>query len=160
MKMTRFQALVLSYGAQLQRWPDSERSEAEALLAVSAQARRILDEAQVLDQALEYASDKWTSEGWQAEEQDAALANLRSGVASRIAHPPYARQVRVQADTSTLQTWVLRARALCHGGWGLATSGALAVAIGIFVGWMQAPGPEPVNVISMLESAPIHMLAQ
>jgi hypothetical protein len=55
---------------------------------------------------------------------------------------------------------VLRASALCHGGWGLATSGALAVAIGIFVGWMQAPLPEPVNVISMLESAPIRMLAQ
>jgi hypothetical protein len=160
MKMTRFQALVLSYGAQLQRWPDSERSEAEALLAVSAQARRIVDEALVLDKALEYASDKWTSEGWQAEEQDAALANLRSVVASRIARPPYARQVRAQPETSTLQGWVLLARALRHGGWGLATSGALAVAIGIFVGWMQAPQPEPVNVISMLESAPIRMLAQ
>lgn len=47
--LERFTAIVDAYGASPARWPSGERRAAEALLAVSADARALLAEACALD---------------------------------------------------------------------------------------------------------------
>ena len=47
--LERFAAIVDAYGASPMRWPVAERSAAEALLAVSAEARALLADARMLD---------------------------------------------------------------------------------------------------------------
>lgn len=50
--LERFAAIVDAYGASPMRWPADERGAAEALLAISADARALLDEARMLDGVL------------------------------------------------------------------------------------------------------------
>ncbi|MEW6089405.1 MAG: hypothetical protein AB1647_00595 [Pseudomonadota bacterium] len=50
--LERFAAIVDAYGASPMRWPADERGAAEALLAFSADARALLDEARMLDGVL------------------------------------------------------------------------------------------------------------
>ncbi|NNG03651.1 MAG: hypothetical protein HKM95_06060, partial [Inquilinus sp.] len=52
MHVNRFQTLLDAHGPDIARWPPEMRAEAEALLAVSEQARRALAEARLLDRAL------------------------------------------------------------------------------------------------------------
>lgn len=47
--LERFAAIVDAYGASPMRWPVDERGPAEALLAVSAEARALLADARMLD---------------------------------------------------------------------------------------------------------------
>lgn len=51
--LDRFRNIVDAYGAAPQRWPTDERASAEALLASSAEARRLRDEAAMLDRQLD-----------------------------------------------------------------------------------------------------------
>ena len=76
----RFQVLAESYGADLQRWPQESRTEAERLLAVSSEARQALAAARILDAAILEAS---TQDQLSPAEQSAALERLKSAVASR-----------------------------------------------------------------------------
>ncbi|MEQ8405676.1 MAG: hypothetical protein RKE49_11305 [Oceanicaulis sp.] len=55
MTLTRFKALCEAYGGDLRRWPATERADAEALSAQSAEARDVLAEAALLDAALSQA---------------------------------------------------------------------------------------------------------
>ena len=52
MMIWRFRRLIAAYGADPGRWPPGRRRRAEALLARSAKARRLLAEAQALDSLL------------------------------------------------------------------------------------------------------------
>lgn len=53
MSVERFAAIVDAYGARADRWPVAERAAAEALVAASPEARRLLDAAAGLDRLLD-----------------------------------------------------------------------------------------------------------
>ena len=59
--LERFETLVGAYGADPQRWPMGERRPALALLAVSARARSLRDEAAQLDALLDRAGEPQVS---------------------------------------------------------------------------------------------------
>ena len=82
--LRRFRTMADSYGADLLRWPDGARAEAQALLKASPAARALLDEARTLDDAIEAAGASEDAVLWEPDGQDAALARLRSGVEARI----------------------------------------------------------------------------
>ena len=69
-----------SYGADLQRWPEEARRDAQALLDHSAEAGVLFDEARTLDQAIDQATIREDALLWPPGERDAALDRLRSGV--------------------------------------------------------------------------------
>lgn len=52
MSMARLRAILDAYGAEPRRWPAAERAGAEALIAASAEARALRDEAAALDDVL------------------------------------------------------------------------------------------------------------
>ncbi|MGB6308684.1 MAG: hypothetical protein WBF89_12930, partial [Steroidobacteraceae bacterium] len=83
--MRRFRALIDSYGADLRRWPDSDRPPAQLLLEALPEARRLLDEARRLDEKIAAAAARQDAELWAKDEPDAALARLRDRIAVRIA---------------------------------------------------------------------------
>ena len=49
MTVGRFKELLLTYGGELQRWPEAERITAEAFVASSAQAQSLLAEYTPVD---------------------------------------------------------------------------------------------------------------
>lgn len=55
MTIERLGEIVEAYGASPARWPEAERSAAEALLAVSSEARMAVEEATRLDALLDMA---------------------------------------------------------------------------------------------------------
>ena len=77
MRLEVFQALAASYGADLERWPAAMRAEAEYLAATSAAARHALDEAHLVDAALDAARVE-------PDEPAAAIAFLVSPAAAMI----------------------------------------------------------------------------
>jgi hypothetical protein len=158
MKLSRFKALTHSYGAQLEKWPEDERAKAEELLRTSAQARLLMDEARMLDDALKRAGARFDAAVGISTDDQAALAQLRAGVLARISRAP-AHRHRLAWPVR----WVPRspgggAGALPFPGLALATSSVLALAVGVLIGWLQAPKPMQVDVLALLEAAPLHVL--
>jgi hypothetical protein len=152
--LKRFMALADSYGAQLQRWPEEARGDAEALLRVSSQARMIFAKARTLDEAIHTASAQENALLWQPSDQEAALARLRSTVAAGIA---------ASSVNNGRWGWVLPAGAgwmsLARPGWiGLAT-GSFVVAAGILIGSTYGAAPPSSDLQAMLQPMPIHVLA-
>ena len=103
--LERFKSLADSYGASLERWPEEIRKEAESLLSNSQAARAILADAQSLDEAIEATSDAEEARAWPSAETEAALARLRSRVASRL-------DAEVPAKAGPIRRWLLSYRAL------------------------------------------------
>jgi hypothetical protein len=54
-RLVRFQAMLEAYGAEPARWPAKERAEALSLLADSAEAATLREEAAALDSLLDLA---------------------------------------------------------------------------------------------------------
>jgi hypothetical protein len=156
--LRRFRALADSFGGDLQRWPQEERSEAQALLNISPQAHALLDEARALDHAIAEASTRSNAMAQRVGEEGAAMARLRSGVAARIAisvqeqhsarrHFVRASSGRTNGVAATPLTWI-----------GLATASGLVVTAGFLIGALYAPAPPSDAVLGMLQ--PIHILAE
>jgi hypothetical protein len=82
--LKRFKALMDSYGAKPERWPEAMRAEAEALLRISPEARQLLAAARELDEAIDAARDTEHALSWSSNDEAAALARLRASVAARI----------------------------------------------------------------------------
>jgi hypothetical protein len=155
----RFKALAGSYGADLRRWPEALRGEAQALVNVSAEARACLDAARALDEAIEAASRQEDGVLQQPGEAEAALARLRSGVAARIAQSPARRAGRRRAGWGPEggRRWML----LPQLRWaGVATGGGVAILAGVLIGALYSPAPAPEGVLSLLDPAPIHILTE
>jgi hypothetical protein len=157
MTLGRFRVLLDSYGTDPQRWPKGLRAGAEALLSGSAAARAMRDEAEQLDAAIAVATAREDAALARLSPPDEALRRLRSGVAARIAtgaaHP-----------TEEGVAWALVARIdrllwpRLH--WaGMATAGGFAIVAGLLLGAMYATPPTADSVLSMLQSAPILILA-
>lgn len=124
MKLEHFAALLDAYGAEPSRWPEREREAVLALLAASAEARALRDQAAQLDTALVLSAPTPT------------LA-LRAAVLRAIPSAPAAGETF--ADT-------LRALWRGIGGWRLAAPAfATSLALGIALGASVLP-PTPAAV--------------
>jgi hypothetical protein len=156
MKLSRFKALTDSYGAYLQKWPEDERARAEELLRTSAQARLLMDEARMLDEALERAGAKLDAAVGNTTDDQVELARLRAGVLARISQTPTLHH-RL-AWPARWMAWAPGGGAMPFPGLALAASGILALTVGVLIGWLQAPRPLEVDVLVLLESAPLHLL--
>jgi hypothetical protein len=152
MSQRRFSALLDAYGADPRRWPEEQRTRAEALLRVSELARTHLAAAQSLDNALQNAGRANDAHLWGPGEQEAALVRVRALVGSSISNPspPLAR-------ISVLPRFLSFARFtgfnLWSGGLGLAAGSCLAVAIGLLAGSTYIAVPAPRNVLAILQPA-------
>lgn len=156
--LKRFKAMIDSYGANPQRWPQERRGDAAALLCVSAAARAMLDEAQRLDIDIHVVSRQ--SARWQPEKQQAALARLRAQVQARIATDAEPRQRRTHATRRGPLPNLESMPSLRLGWAGITAAGGLAIAAGLLVG-VSFPTPSPVADLGLLlQSAPIHILAE
>ena len=117
MTLRRLRRLVAAYGANPARWPANQRTEAERLIATSAEAREILEDAQAVDAALARAAvpiDALT------------LDRLRDGIARRVARLPAASDSRPTAWLGGLLGTPLR--------WGTLVAAAV---VGIWIGWSE-----------------------
>jgi hypothetical protein len=148
--LRRFRTMADSYGADLLRWPDGARAEAQALLKASPAARALLDEARTLDDAIEAAGTSEDAVLWEPDGQDAAMARLRSGVEARIA-------ASAERRPSFRRTgWALA----LHTRWvGMATGGGFAIMAGLLIGAMYTSDPATDSVLTLLQPAPIHVWA-
>jgi hypothetical protein len=133
--LAAFRRLAGTYGADLARWPEAQRAEAEALLTTSPAAREILQKAAALDTALDSLA---------LPEPDAEdLARLRAGVAARLSAP------------------VLRSRLPPLPRWSWLTAGASgAVAAGLMVGLLTATPPANTGLLSILQISAVPVLVE
>ncbi len=150
--LRQFKALAESYGADLQRWPDALREEAEALLAVSPEARAALAAERMLDEVLDAARAHQDAVLLPPGAEDAALARLRSGVASRVAPRPARRG-------GVLLGWRIWAGSVTLGRAGIVAGGGVAVAAGLLIGMLYAPAPAAGNLLSALQPGPLSILS-
>ncbi len=156
MRMRRFRALLASYGAEPALWPDAERVAAQALLAVSAEARALAETERGLDLALHAAAARTTARVPPSESEDAALARLRSGIAARVtplaAMPPPRRMhlpLRLAGGGA-----VLSGRHLAFG----ALAGVSMLA-GLSIGTLDAvPSAGGPGIVGLLQAAPVEGL--
>ena len=100
MKAQRLHALAEAYGADLRRWPASERAFADSLIAADPSLKAVLDEAAALDALLDAAP---------APAPSAAL------VARVLAAAPKARRPRLHLDRIALYMGAGWAAAACAG---------------------------------------------
>jgi hypothetical protein len=148
--LKRFRAMADSYGADMKRWPEALRGEAEALLKISPEACAVLAEARRLDQVIEAGSAQEDARLWPPGEQDAALARLRASVEARLASPAGFRPEHRRME------WALSLRLRWAG---LATAGGFAIVAGLLIGSLYAGTPEPDSVLMILQPQPIQILA-
>lgn len=104
MKAQRLHALAEAYGADLRRWPASERAFADSLIAADPSLKAVLDEAAALDALLDALLD--------AAPAPAPSAAL---VARVLAAAPKARRPRLHLDRIALYMGAGWAAAACAG---------------------------------------------
>ena len=136
MMIWRFRRLIEAYGADPTRWPDAERSRAEALLARSDRARRLLAEARALD-ALLLADAKPA-----ADERLAAAVIDYATAASQERPLPQPREFRLGWSLPQL--------------WPQALGLAAAAVLGFVVGWTdllpaRQGGADAVDLVDFLD---------
>jgi hypothetical protein len=150
----RFRELVDSYGADLRRWPPDVRDEARALMDASPGARDLLAAAKRLDAAID-AGAREDAARWQMH-RTAALDRLRSGIQARIAS---AAPASATWRTALGLTALGRAFAGNPAWRTLALGSGVAVIAGLLIGGFYNSASPSDTLLSMLEPAPIHFLA-
>jgi hypothetical protein len=136
--------LAESYGADLQRWPQQSRAEAERLLTVSSEARQLLAEARILDTAILEAS---TQDQLSPAGQSAALERLKSAVANRLA-TSNAPQMGV-FNFGRVPRWFREVATPRR--FGLASGVCAAVIAGLVIGLLYTGAPVTTNVLTFLQ---------
>jgi hypothetical protein len=155
MTIRRFRMLTDSYGADLQRWPESLRGQARDLLDSSAEARAVMNRARELDEALAAATNARDTRLWDGETADAALHRLRQSVSTRMRRSSPGGTAAL-AGTDTHPPNRHRPR---HVGWvGFATAAGLAVLAGLTLGILYSPSAQPPDVTALLQPAPLQLL--
>jgi hypothetical protein len=157
MSLGRFRDLVGSYGADSLRWPQDLRDDAQALLRRSAEAREILEQERMLDASITAAAAQEDARLAQRTGSDEALDRLRSGVAARIAASAAPAPDRRSAWTLFRSLGQLLTPRLYWAG--MAAGGTIAIVAGLLIGATYAAAPAPDAVLSMLQPAPIVILA-
>jgi hypothetical protein len=156
--LKRFKAMADCYGADLRRWPESMRKDAETLIANSQEANTLLAEAREFDEAIRSASLHEDASLWLPGEQDAALARLRSGVAAQLSVVPGSRSVNFRSYMTFFEglDWMAGPRL----GWaGLAASSVVAVVAGLLIGSAYDMPSGSGGLLAMLQPVPIEILA-
>jgi hypothetical protein len=154
MTFTRFRRLVQAYGADFQRWPERERDEARALLVVSPEAGRLLKEAQIVDAGIEGALAMGRLG---ANEESAALARLRTGVAQRLKTSGDEPR-RPDGFLFWLRNW-LGGETTAFPRWAVASGAGAAIVVGLLMGSMYTTSPPPAGttLFALLEPSPIQI---
>jgi hypothetical protein len=141
MSLHRFARLLEGRGADLARWPAAERAAAEALLAGSAPARRLLAEARALDALLR--------DGLPSPDADAA-GRVRAAVARRVARLPR------PAPPSRGMRLARGLRSLAPAGCGaLATVAACAAWLALAPPLARSPVALPADPVAPLQALPL-----
>jgi hypothetical protein len=122
LSVTEFEDLLDFHGSKFDRWPDPERSQAEALIAQSLDARRLYRQAQRLDAALDDVAPTLAA---------VDLSRLASQIRQQVLHTQQLKPERRFAFR--LSSW------LPEFGWPQLATLAAAASIGIVVGWTSAP---------------------
>jgi hypothetical protein len=154
--LKRFKTMTDSYGADLLRWPEQERAAAQTFLEGSIEARALLADARMLDEALAVARATQSAAHRRNNHEDAALARLRSGVAARIAAT--SGRSRVSLLERALSITTRRALSTPSGWAGLATAGGLAVVAGLVIGSLYTSPGASDALLTLLQPAPIDNL--
>lgn len=162
MTLGRFRLLLDSYGADSQRWPPELRADAQALLSSSAAARTMREKAERLDRVIAAATAREDATLARLSPPDETLQRLRSGVAARIATT--ANRSTEQSAASALLAridWLLSMPPVSPRLYwvGMAASGGSAIVAGLLLGAMYGMPPAADAALAMLQSAPIHILA-
>jgi hypothetical protein len=154
MTLKQFQKLAESYGADLRRWPERSRPQAQTLLDSSAEARGIIALARELDDAIRAAGSARSENIWSGDRPEAALVRLRNTVAARIGAPGAA------AGGSATEGFVGFAR----GRPGpvrwirLATAASVAIVAGVTLGIVYSPAATQPDLLAVLQPQPIQLL--
>jgi hypothetical protein len=169
--IARLEELAAVYGADLHRWPEESRHEAQALLNTSAEARAILAEARLLDMALGAATKFDDATLWKSRDQPVALERLRAGVSARIGEstsrprpalfgPRAPRRARKRTQEQRLRERGMGSMGLFgFGRLGVAGIGVAAVVAGLFIGAGYTPPATPDDLLSAMQLTPIYVLA-
>ena len=98
MNLERFQDALDTYGGDLSRWPAALARSAEALLSQEPSARTLLQQAQILDNALE------------PDEMPAADARLTDRIMQRVAEHQAGplEETATKAERQSPRPWPLR----------------------------------------------------
>jgi hypothetical protein len=153
MTLKRFRRLAASYGADLRRWPERLRSQAGTFLESSMEAREIMADAKVLDEAIGAAGNARTERLWSGE-SDAALLRLRNSVAARIgAAGAPAAGAADEIPARRVPRSPGRARWI-----GLATAASLAILAGVVLGIVYSPSASRQDLLAVLQPEPIQLL--
>ena len=156
--LKRFKTMADCYGADLRRWPESIRQDAQALINSSLEAAAILSEAQGLDEAMTSASLRDDANLWLPSDQNAALARLRSTVAAQLSAAPKFRSVSLQSAMTLFERigWAARPRL----GWaGLAASSVVAIVAGLLIGSAYDMPSRSGGLLALLQPMPIEISA-
>jgi hypothetical protein len=164
MTLRRFRILADRYGAELQRWPERLRPQAQALLQASTEARAIIARARELDEAIAAAGAARDAGIWRGGGADSALQRLRTNVTTRLgamavkdaaAAPIPARAAARRTDShssfgapSRRTRWV-----------SLATAASIAVIVGFVIGVLYSPTTPTQELTALLQPAPLQLLA-
>jgi hypothetical protein len=156
--LVRFRALADSYGADLRRWPEEVRGDAQALFEVCAEARRLLQAARALDEAIASAGTRDVL-AQAPGEADAALVRLLARVDASILAAPSRRLPRTgRRSDRTLASW--RSLHLNPRWIGMASVCSLAVAGGLWLGLAPAPPLAPDALFAMLQLLPVQVTVE
>jgi anti-sigma factor RsiW len=134
MRQSRFEWLLESYGAALERWPEAEREAARRLLGTSPAARAAHERARALDVAL--AADRVAIDA-------ATLERMRATIRERVARTPIAPAPAASWWAGLLRAPAVRFAAL-----------AAAALASVWIGWASASSPRP-NLYAVLEGNPL-----
>jgi hypothetical protein len=150
--LTRFVRRIDRFGADLRRWPIKDQAWALAFLKESPEARRLLSEALRIETALEAEAIHRENQLWSPVKSQAALARLRSAVATRITSPavspavPTGFPARAFAPTCWPSLNAL-------GSLRFAVASGVAVLAGLSLGWAQSVNAGPVDLVGILQTA-------
>lgn len=164
MTLRRFRILAGSYGAELQRWPERLRPQAQALLATSTEARVIIARARELDEAIAAAGAARDTGIWRGAGADSALQRLRANVTARVGAiaAADASEAPIAATTAASRSDFHapnRAPSRRTRWLSLATAASIAVIVGFVIGVVYSPTTPTQELTALLQPAPLQLLA-
>jgi hypothetical protein len=154
MTLKQFRKLAESYGADLWRWPERLRPQAQALLDSSAEAREIVAGARELDEAIRAAGSARSAKLWSGDRPETALVRLRNTVAARMGAPGASTAATAtESSVRAARSGPGRVRWIS-----LATAASVAIVAGVALGIAYSPAAAHPDLLAVLQPEPIQLL--